>query len=73
MAASVAPEVETLLTPRQVVDYTGGLLKETTLAWWRHSGDSRLPFGRLGPKKIVYRKSDVDAFLASAFEDKATA
>lgn len=61
------PSVEVLLTPKQVVEYTGGLLKEATLAWWRHAGDATLPWGRLGAKKIVYRRSDVDRFLASAF------
>lgn len=74
MSQDGSVDVEVLLTPKQVTEYTKGLLKEPTLAWWRHSGDHALPWGRLGPKKIVYRKSDVDAFLASAFDEtKASA
>lgn len=68
------PEAEVLLTPKQVVKYTNGLLSESTLAWWRHAGIGHLKWGRLGGRKIIYRKSDVDAFIAASFEDgKASA
>jgi len=74
MAIERVPTAAVLMTPKQVVEYTNGLVTESTLAWWRHSGDQRLTWGRLGPKKIVYRQSDVDAFIAAAFDDgKASA
>lgn len=58
-----------LLTIKDVVEITGGIFSEATLRWYRATG--RPPrAGRLG-RKVVYRRSDVEAWIASAFEDGA--
>lgn len=68
-----------ILRPRDVVEMTGGLVTEGTLAWYRHIDDGRGPrWGRLGKRKIFYKRSDVQAWLdaqynASPADGKASA
>lgn len=40
-------------------------IRPQTLALWRCSGRYAIPFVRLGPKLIRYRREDLDAFLES--------
>ncbi|WP_049613440.1 helix-turn-helix domain-containing protein [Yersinia pekkanenii] len=36
-----------------------------TLANWACSGSVSIPFYKVGKKKVIYHKSDLDAYLAS--------
>ncbi|WP_025119993.1 MULTISPECIES: helix-turn-helix domain-containing protein [unclassified Serratia (in: enterobacteria)] len=36
-----------------------------TLANWASSGRVSIPFYKVGKKKVIYHKSDLDAYLAS--------
>ncbi|WP_145495596.1 helix-turn-helix domain-containing protein [Yersinia massiliensis] len=36
-----------------------------TLANWACSGSVPIPFYKVGKKKVIYHKSDLDAYLAS--------
>lgn len=36
-----------------------------TLANWASSGRVPIPFYKVGKKKVIYHKSDLDAYLAS--------
>jgi predicted DNA-binding transcriptional regulator AlpA len=43
-----------------------------TLRWWRHQGMGPRSF-RLGPRKVMYRESDVQAWLDQQYNaDQAT-
>ena len=55
-----------LITPRDVANRLG--VETTTLANWRSNRRYRLPFVRVG-RKIMYRKGDVDRFIASRYDD----
>ena len=66
MAHTTVPEVDRLLTAGQVAEMTG--LSKNTLSWYRHVNDGRGPkWFRLGPKKVVYKRSDVQAWLDAAY------
>jgi predicted site-specific integrase-resolvase len=39
-------------------------VKPQTLAVWRMTGRVDLPFTKIGPKAVRYRKGDLDRFLA---------
>lgn len=57
-----------LMSSKDVEEYLGGKVTAATLAWWRHVNDGRGPrWGRLGHRKVVYRKTDVDAWLDSQY------
>lgn len=61
-----------LLSPKELEQFTDGALKVTTLAWWRHRDDgSGPPWLKLGPRKIMYKKSDVEAWLNEKYDDGA--
>jgi predicted DNA-binding transcriptional regulator AlpA len=50
-----------LVQPKEAAEYLGGL-KVSTLQWWRVVG--RGPqYVKIG-HRVVYRKSDLDAFIA---------
>jgi hypothetical protein len=38
-------------------------VSESTIERWRSQGTVRLPYVRIGPRKIMYRASDVAKFL----------
>lgn len=63
------PDVaEKLMTTRDVEAYTNGVVKAATLRWWRHAGGRQGPKSfRLGARRVVYRKSDVDAWLDAEY------
>lgn len=52
-----------LLTPQEAAAYLG--VAEQSLANWRTTGRYQLTFVRVGTRMIRYRKSDLDAFIAS--------
>ena len=72
-----APEVEVLMTTKEVAAMTG--IAAETYAWYRHVNDGRGPkWFRLGRRKVVYKRSDVIAWLDAAYaaspaEGKASA
>jgi predicted DNA-binding transcriptional regulator AlpA len=51
-----------LLSPRQAAEFTG--LSEATLQRQRSNGDG-IPFVKLGPRRVAYRKSDILRWLES--------
>ncbi len=62
------PEPDALLTAREVEAMTCGAISTKTLAWWRHKNDGTGPRSfKLGPKKVVYKKSDVQAWLDAQY------
>lgn len=52
-----------LMTPKLVETYTSGGLKENTLANWRSTQRYTIPYVKAG-RKILYRRIDIDEFLA---------
>lgn len=61
-----------LLSPKELEQFTDGALKQSTLAWWRHRDDgSGPPWLKLGPRKVMYKKSDVEAWLNEKYDDGA--
>lgn len=59
---------DALLTGEGVEAMTGGAVTSRTLAWWRHKNDGTGPrWFKLGPKKVVYKKSDVQAWLDAQY------
>lgn len=57
-----------LMNDREVEEYTGGVVKSSTLRWWRHVDDGRGPkWFRLGERRVFYRRADVVAWLAEHY------
>ncbi|EAY1177449.1 DNA-binding protein [Salmonella enterica] len=50
-------------TRPEAADYIG--VAARTLANWHSSGRVKIPFYKVGRKKTIYLKSDLDAYLAS--------
>lgn len=50
-----------LMTTAEVAEYLN--VKETTLRWWRHVGETGPRSFRLGAKKVMYKRADVDAWV----------
>lgn len=50
-----------LLTTEQVAELTG--IPPATLRYWRHIGTEGPKSFKLGPRRIVYRREDVDGWL----------
>ncbi|WP_097728224.1 helix-turn-helix domain-containing protein [Escherichia coli] len=50
-------------TRPEAADYIG--VATRTLANWHSSGRVKIPFYKVGRKKTIYLKSDLDAYLAS--------
>ncbi|QSA97122.1 helix-turn-helix domain-containing protein [Methylococcus sp. EFPC2] len=65
-AATAASEI---MDRPEAAKYLG--LSEQTLASWACTGRHSLPFVRLG-RRVKYRKSDLDAYLASHTVNGAT-
>lgn len=57
------PSPERKLTRTEAAEYLG--LSARTLANWHSSGRVKIPFYKVGRKKALYLKSDLDAYLAS--------
>ncbi|MBB1482509.1 helix-turn-helix domain-containing protein [Tessaracoccus sp. MC1865] len=60
-----------LLTTKQVAEMTGGVIKESTIRFWRHIGD-RGPRSFSLEGRVVYKRSDVEKWLNEQYE-KASA
>ena len=68
MSINFSPDVEVLLTSKDLEAMTNGVVKEATLRWWRHMGTGPKSF-KLGARKVVYRKSDVVAWLDAQYAE----
>lgn len=56
--------VDQLCTVSQVSEILN--VPEATLRWWRHVGQGPKSF-TLGKRKVVYKRSDVDAWLEEQY------
>lgn len=66
MALANSTQFDALLTTKQVAELTGVSLH--TLNWWRHLNDGSGPkWFTLGPRKVVYKESDVRAWLDAQY------
>lgn len=54
---------EKKFTRPEAVDYIG--VTARTMANWHSTGRVKIPFYKVGRKKTIYLKSDLDAYLAS--------
>ena len=60
------PTVDSLLTTKQVAAMIG--ISISTLNWWRHINDGTGPkWFSLSPKRVVYKESDVRAWLDAQY------
>lgn len=57
------------MTTAEVATYTG--IPAATLRYWRHVGHEGPPSFCLGPRRVVYRKSAVEAWISA--QETATA
>lgn len=57
--------MSTLLTLEEVAQRTR--VPASTLRYWRHKGDYGPPSTRIG-RRVVYRESDLEAWIAEQFE-----
>lgn len=55
--------VQHKLTRIEAAEYLG--VAPRTLANWHSSGRVKIPFYKVGRKKTIYLRSDLDAYLAS--------
>lgn len=55
--------VKSRLTRKEAAEYIG--VSPQTLANWACSGRECIPFYKVGKKKVIYHKSDLDAYLVS--------
>jgi excisionase family DNA binding protein len=58
--------LDDLLTPEQVASPLGFDLSNPTSRgiWWRSIRKWKIPFYRIGPRTIRFRKSEIDAWLS---------
>ena len=59
-----------LLSPKDVAEFVGDRVSVKTLANWRSRRETRGPKARKLFGKVVYRREDVEAWVANALEDK---
>jgi Helix-turn-helix domain len=59
--------VKDLMTIEDVVEATGGIIPASTLRWYRATGQGGPRSGLLG-RRVIYRREDVEAWIAAAFE-----
>jgi len=64
----MSPTREQFLRIEDVADWTG--VPVNTLRWWRASGEGGPKSAKLG-RRIVYRESDVQAWIDAQFEATA--
>lgn len=50
-------------TRAEAAEYLG--VTARTMANWHSSGRVKIPFYKVGRKKVIYHKSDLDTYLAS--------
>lgn len=50
-------------TRAEAAEYLG--VTAQTMANWHSSGRVKIPFYKVGRKKVIYHKSDLDKYLAS--------
>ncbi len=55
----------------EVADMTR--LPIATLRWYRATGKGGPKSGKIGNRRVMYRRADVEQWIASAFEDGGTA
>jgi len=60
---NAVPATKDKMTRPEAADYIG--ISPRTLANWHSSGRVKIPFYKVGRKKTIYMKSDLDAYLAS--------
>ncbi|AXF77175.1 helix-turn-helix domain-containing protein [Erwinia tracheiphila] len=60
---SVLRSTNEKMTRPEAADYIG--VSPRTLANWHSSGRVKIPFYKVGRKKTIYMKTDLDAYLAS--------
>jgi excisionase family DNA binding protein len=56
-------EFKSRLTRKEAADYIG--ISPQTLANWACTGRQQIPFYKVGKKKVIYHKTDLDVYLAS--------
>jgi predicted DNA-binding transcriptional regulator AlpA len=61
--------VEELLTMPEVAELTR--LPIATLRWYRATGQGGPKSGKVGGRRVMYRRADVEAWIQSAFEGGA--
>lgn len=66
----IGDELNELLTVEDVAAMTNGLISPATLRYYRATGEGGPRSGKLG-RRVVYRRSDVEQWIAAAFEDGA--
>jgi prophage regulatory protein len=59
-----------LLSMPEVSEMTG--IPEATLRYWRHKGGIGPASAKLGPRRVVYREADVEAWIEQQFSAAAT-
>lgn len=64
-----ATAVEELLTMPEVAELTR--LPIATLRWYRATGQGGPKSGKVGGRRVMYRRADVEAWIQSAFEGGA--
>ncbi|AHK18662.1 helix-turn-helix domain-containing protein [Yersinia similis] len=57
------PSPKEKMTRPEAADYIG--ISPRTLANWHSSGRVKIPFYKVGRKKTIYLKVDLDSYLAS--------
>ncbi|HDS7137947.1 helix-turn-helix domain-containing protein [Klebsiella sp. CN_Kp104] len=60
---NVLPILKEKMTRPEAASYLG--IAPRTLANWHSSGRVKIPFYKVGRKKTIYLKSDLDAYLVS--------
>lgn len=65
---STGQAAEVLVSGKDIEEMTGGIIKESTLRWWRHEGKGVGPRSFvLGKRKVVYKRTDVIAWLEAQY------
>lgn len=72
MTISYSPQVEKLLTPKQVVALAPDVFNENTLAYWRHMGTGPKCWAKIG-RRVCYRESGIIAWIDAQFNDQVSA
>ncbi|HDL6507908.1 TPA: helix-turn-helix domain-containing protein [Yersinia enterocolitica] len=60
--------IKSRLTRKEAADYIG--VSPQTLANWACTGRESIPFYKIGKKKVIYHKVDLDTYLSSARQNQ---
>lgn len=60
--------IKTRLTRKEAADYIG--ISPQTLANWASTGRESIPFYKIGKKKVIYHKVDLDTYLSSVRQNQ---